>query len=353
MTINTPIYFDAIGFEKLNIFFKKYFFSKVFVLVDENTKTFCLHILKEKITNSFHLIEIRSGEQNKNIESCGYIWDELTTKGADRKSILINLGGGVITDMGGFAAATYKRGIPFINIPTTILGMVDAAVGGKTGVDLNGLKNQIGLFSNPEMILIHPTFLLTLPKRERISGLAEIIKYGLIDDPSIWRTISNKEFDITNIPDEIIKKSIKIKEGIVKKDPTEKGIRKTLNFGHTLGHAIETHYFLKTKKEQLLHGEAIAIGMILALHLSFLTNNMIIDLVNEISKNIKNIYSENIPSTISIRDISYIISLLQHDKKNLNGNTNFILLSQIGKPIFDCKVNKKQIIKSFEYYNNL
>lgn len=229
--------------------------------------------------------------------------------------------------------------------------MVDAAIGGKTGIDFNGLKNQIGLFSNPEMILIAPKFLKTLPKRELFSGLAEVIKYGLTDDPSIWETVKNIDLENFTISADLIKKSIQIKERIVKQDPTEKGLRKTLNFGHTLGHAIETHFFSKPTKEQLLHGEAIGVGMILAAHLSFQTQGFQVELVAEIKTQIKRIYKSSIPRKLSLKDYKPIMDLLKHDKKNNQGTTNFILLSAIGKPILDCQVTESEILLAFEYYN--
>ena len=339
------------AFEKLAFFLDSEAITKVFILVDENTKEYCLPIFNKEYQLPYTLIQIISGEINKNLDTCKNIWQKLTDCGADRNSLLINLGGGVISDMGGFTAATYKRGIRFINIPTTLLGMVDAAIGGKTGIDFNGLKNQIGLFSNPEIILIVPKFLKTLPKRELFSGLAEVIKYGLTDDPSIWETVKKIDIENFTFSTDLIKKSIQIKERIVKQDPTEKGLRKTLNFGHTLGHAIETHFFSKPTKEQLLHGEAIAIGMILAVHLSFQTQGFPLELVADITTHIKRIYKSSIPTKLSSKDYKPILDLLKHDKKNNKGATNFILLSSIGKPILDCQVMESEILRAFEYYN--
>jgi 3-dehydroquinate synthase len=350
---NTPLYYNKEGFNKLNTFLKETHFSSVFVLVDNNTLKHCFPILKKNLDISFQLIEIQSGEIYKNLETCSSIWQELTSKGADRKSILINLGGGVITDIGGFAAASFKRGIAFINIPTTLLGMVDAGIGGKTGVDFNGLKNQIGLFINPKLILIHPDFIETLEQREVLSGLAEIIKYGLINNQSIWNFIEEDHYKTSQITSQLIEKSIAIKEQIVKSDPYEKGIRKTLNFGHTLGHAIETHFFSKPTKEQLLHGEAVAIGMILAVFLSHKLTNFNYDDTQKIAITIKNIYSQQIPSIINQKDITLVINLLKHDKKNDGKKTNFILLSSIGEPVIDCEVSQSQIIKAFDFYNTL
>lgn len=346
------IYFQKDGYVQLNSYLKSNTFSKLFVLIDENTKEHCLPILAQELHYSFDTLNIHSGELFKNLDTCNYLWKELAEKEADRQSIVLNLGGGVITDIGGLVASTYKRGIRFINIPTTLLGMVDAAIGGKTGVDFEGLKNQIGLFSNPEMILINPDFLKTLPKREFISGLAEVIKYGLIDDAEIWSYIKMLAVNHFTLEKAIIQKSIAIKERIVLEDPKEKDVRKTLNFGHTLGHAIETHFLSKPKKEQVLHGEAVAIGMILAAHLSQQTQGLAPKTTKSIATTLLKFYSDRLP-TIGDSDMLPILKLLIHDKKNINGNVNFILLKAIGKPILDCRVGEKEIQNAFKYYKKL
>lgn len=337
-------------FTLIDTYFKKNFASRVFVLVDENTKQYCLPIVQKNLTHKLTPIQIHSGETHKNLETCQFLWQELIDKGCDRNSILLNLGGGVITDMGGFVAATFKRGIRFINIPTSLLAMVDAAIGGKTGIDFKQLKNQIGLFANPEMTLIYPEFLKTLAPREIRSGLAEVIKYGLIKDSSIWEYIKNMDTTSFDIAPSIIKKSIAIKETIVKKDPTEKGERKTLNFGHTLGHAIETHFLSKSESEQLLHGEAVAVGMILAAHLSTKSNSFPLAQTMEIAKVIDRLFPKII---IASDDISVILKFLQHDKKNTNGKVNFVLLKEIGKPELDCQVTDNQLLEAFAFYNSL
>ena len=241
-------------------------YSKVAILVDENTKRDCLPKLP-KIENSI-IIEVTSGEINKNISSCNYIWEQLSEHNFDRDSLLINLGGGVIGDMGGFAASTYKRGIDFIQVPTTLLAMVDASVGGKLGVDLNGLKNQIGVFNNPESVLILPEFLETLPENQLKSGFGEVIKHALISDKNLWQEIISIPFNEMNW-EKIIETSINIKNKIVLSDPYEKGERKKLNFGHTFGHAVETYYL--EKGTPILHGEAVLMGILLELELSLVT----------------------------------------------------------------------------------
>ena len=239
-------------------------FSKIIVLVDEKTKKYCYPYFQKNI-GKHDLIQIKSGEGNKNLNSCTAIWKKMTAAQLDRHALMVNLGGGVIGDMGGFCAATYKRGINFIQIPTTLLSQVDASVGGKLGIDFESFKNHIGVFKIPNLVIIDPDFLKTLPITELRSGFAEIIKHCLIRDAEKWLEISQKNFEQQDW-DDLIRHSVAIKIKITQEDPTEKNVRKILNFGHTLGHAIET-YYLGTKN-QLLHGEAIAIGMICESYIS-------------------------------------------------------------------------------------
>ncbi len=348
---NYYVNFQNDAYLKLNEFISAYKPSTVFILVDENTNTHCLPILLQELSTSItiEIIEIEAGEENKNLETCTGVWNALTELGADRKSLILNLGGGVITDLGGFVASTFKRGVAFINIPTTLLSMVDASVGGKTGVDLGVLKNQIGLFSNPEMVLIDARFLETLPKRDLRSGLAEIIKYGLTYDTKVWNTINTfKEFNINEL-NHLIYRSIEIKNEITIKDPKEAGLRKVLNFGHTLGHAIES-YFLESKdKENLTHGEAIAIGMITETYISNILLNFPSEELENIKKIILSIYNK---VTINPSDYNAIIELLIHDKKNVNGQVNFVLLTNYEKFKLDCNVEKELIVKALDYYNS-
>lgn len=291
-------------------------YSKIAILIDENTKRDCLYKLP-KIENSL-IIEIPSGEENKNISTCNFIWEKLTENQFDRNSLLINLGGGVIGDIGGFCASTYKRGIDFIQIPTTLLAMVDASFGGKLGVDFKDLKNQIGVFNNPESVLIDPKFLQTLHVNELKSGFAEVVKHALIADQHLWSTITSTPF--TNLDwQEIITISVDIKNNIVLSDPLENGERKKLNFGHTYGHAIESYYL--EKGTPILHGEAIFMGMILEIDLSSISE--------EEKQEIKNFILSNfsLPFTPKKSDI---LSHLVNDKKNKEGKINFSLLNKIG-----------------------
>ncbi len=296
-------------------------YSKVGILVDENTKRDCLKKLP-KIPGVL-IIEIESGEKNKTIDSCNFIWHRLTNNNFDRNSLLINLGGGVIGDMGGFCASTYKRGINFIQIPTTLLAMVDASIGGKVGVNTHDLKNQIGLFSNPNSVIINPAFLETLSTDQLKSGFAEVIKHVLISNQMLWQDISNSSFEELDWR-HIIETSIKIKNEIVLKDPKENNERKKLNFGHTYGHAIES-YYLK-KGNPILHGEAIFMGIILETELSSLS----LEEKNQIKNYIlSNFQLPHYPSK------SELLNFIWNDKKNLKERINFSLLKAIGSCTVD------------------
>lgn len=335
--------------KEINRFLKssKNSFSKLFILVDENSLKHCYPQLVANVPafENAEIIEIESGEESKNIEVCTQLWATLSELGADRQSLLINLGGGVIGDMGGFLASTFKRGIGFVNIPTTLLSQVDASIGGKVGVDLNHLKNEIGLFSNPLAVFVDSTFLSTLARRQLLSGFAEMIKHSLIADANYWKKI--KKADIVNFEnfDALIETSIRIKNRVVLEDPFEKNIRKTLNFGHTIGHAIES-YFLGQQKS-LLHGEAIAVGMICESYLS----NQILKLSNEalfdITSYISTIYTS---VELSKNDFQPLIELMSHDKKNENGKLNFSLLSGIGTCEINQTASSDLVKKALDYY---
>ncbi len=296
-------------------------YSKVAILVDENTKRDCLFKLPQ-IENAL-IIEIKSGEEYKNISTCNFIWEQLTINNFDRNALLINLGGGVIGDMGGFCAANYKRGLEFIHIPTTLLSMVDASVGGKLGINFKGFKNQIGLFNNPNSVLIYPKFLETLEESELKSGFAEVVKHALISDNSLWLKLKNTPFADLDWKD-IIDTSVHIKNKIVLADPFEKGERKKLNFGHTFGHAIESYYL--ENGTPISHGEAIFMGMILETEISDLS---------EINKNeIKNYLLSNFALPYTPKK-TYLHKFLLNDKKNQNEKINFTLLSGIGNCSID------------------
>ncbi len=317
--------------------------SQVFILTDENVAPFWLPEAAHWLhCESAIDIVIKPGEQHKNLQTVQRIWKTLMKHHADRNALLINLGGGVITDLGGFAASTYKRGIRFVNVPTTLLAMVDAAIGGKTGVDFGGAKNQIGTFAEAEEVLIDPVFLSTLSRREILSGLAEMLKYGFIADPNLL------EINIKNYQDYILRCG-DIKREIVLKDPYEKGQRKMLNFGHTLGHAIESHCL--TTECPLLHGEAVALGMAGALWLSVKQHGLDAKVLQDYEKRLPMLLSEA-GITLSENDIEPIMAYLVHDKKNYGEKPQFVLLEAIGKPILDVEVGPEAIEASLKYVVN-
>lgn len=345
--VSYPVHFEKESYLELSNLIKKNNYSTLFILVDENTLEHCYpKFIPNLVTDkNIELIEIESGEINKNLETCIGVWNTITELGGDRKSLLITLGGGVITDLGGFVASCFKRGIDFVNIPTTLLSMVDASVGGKTGVDLGVLKNQIGLFANPEMVIVDADYLTTVERREIKSGTAEIIKYGLTYDINLFNEIkNNKELEISDL----IFRSVEIKNEVVLQDPKENYLRKILNFGHTLGHAIESFYLESESKDNLTHGEAIAIGMVCESYMSCKLLDLSIEKVKEVKDLVLSIYNK---TDLLNEDFSSILDLLKHDKKNVNGQINFVLLNDFEDFKLDCKVPEELIIESMEYYN--
>ena len=343
------VFFDYSAYELLNKHIKNRQYSKIFILVDNNTHRDCLPLFLQKSNVEIpynQILKVKHGEINKTINTCVEIWEQLSDKGTDRKSLLINLGGGVITDMGGFVASTFKRGIDFINIPTTLLSMVDASIGGKTGVDLGLLKNQIGTFSDAEMVIIDSNFLNTLPKREIKSGWAEMYKHGLIADKNYWNQLKKENVFLPTHIDEHIKTSVSLKSKVVETDRFEGGLRKILNFGHTLGHAIES-YRLNKGNQHLLHGEAIGIGMILEAYLSHNILNLSLEDVNQIKEVFLSIYKKESFTHDCINEIK---KLLIHDKKNSFGTVQFVLLETIGKAKIDIEVSETLIDEAFQFY---
>ena len=344
---SSTVHFNNKAIETLNDHLKKNSYSKVFILVDENTHQHCLPQFMGSIQGDhvFEIIEMEPGEIHKNIDTCIQIWEAMSDLEADRKSLLINLGGGVVTDLGGFVASTYKRGINFINVPTTLLAMVDASVGGKTGVDLGTLKNQIGVINQPEMVLVITDFLVTLDKRQLFSGFSEMLKHGLIKNKTYWNTLKSlTSFDHLDL---LIHKSVRIKNEVVIKDPMEQSFRKTLNYGHTLGHAIESYFLDNEDREPLLHGEAIAIGMVLEAYLS----HKLKGLSKSELEDIKTTFLERFKKVeFSQKEIDEIVSLLKFDKKNSHGNINFVLLKSIGAAAIDVKVPNELFAAAFASY---
>ncbi|MEM1137974.1 MAG: 3-dehydroquinate synthase, partial [Bacteroidota bacterium] len=319
---------------------------KICVLTDENTQKLCYPIIKDFIPQHHIVLQITSGEEHKNLQTCEVIWQFLTENKFDRKSIFINLGGGVIGDMGGFCAATFKRGISFVQIPTTLLAQVDASVGGKLGIDFNGFKNHIGVFKMPKKVIIYPNFTKTLSEREIISGYAEVVKHALIKDEPHWQALK-KHSNLTQINwDEVIPHSIEIKADVVEEDPFEKGIRKILNFGHTIGHAIESH-FLSKKSNKLLHGEAIAVGMICESYISYKRNFIDKDTLQQIIDHFTKIFP-----TVQITDddVTAITPLVMQDKKNSDGKINASILRASGEALFDQIITLEDVKESITYY---
>ena len=349
ITNSYPLHFDNIAYEKLNNFVKENNFSKIIIITDSNTTLLCLEKFYSKFdkTSETFNISFSSGEKNKNLSTCEDIWTNISELGLDRNSLIINLGGGVVTDLGGFVASTFMRGIKFINVPTTLLSMVDASIGGKTGIDLNNIKNQIGIINNPSMVLIDSEFLETLPFEELKSGFSEMIKHSLISDISYWESI--KLTDINSFYfGNCFYNSILIKSKIVDKDPYEKGLRKILNYGHTAGHAIETFCLNSKIHKDLTHGHSIALGMIIEGFLSSIILNFDKQVNAEINRFILNNFDKLI---FSEQEIEKIIKLMKFDKKNKGGQINFVLLKDIGKPVYDQSIDLKTIKESFKFLN--
>lgn len=323
-------------------------YSNIFILVDENTDKFCLPVLLKKIGRVFpeNVIRIPAGEPFKNFPSCDFIWEKLLDLKADRKSLLINLGGGVVSDLGGYVAATYKRGIDFVNIPTTLLAMTDASIGGKTGINFKGYKNQIGVFYDPRRVVIYPPFLETLRIDHLKAGFAEMIKHALIADERFWKKIQKIDTNSWKEIEPFIKKSIQIKLKIVKKDREERGNRKKLNFGHTVGHAIES-YVLEKNNKPMLHGDAVASGMIVESYLSHKRGG----LSNEEFEHIQKFISDRYPAfKMNHEATNDIINYMRADKKNVNGSVNFSLISKAGESSTNNFIEIKEIKKALEKF---
>ncbi len=340
-------YFNEDGAAAISAYIDQYKPSQIVLLTDDHTRNYCLNLFKTSMNVKFTNVNIKPGDTVKNIGTLLQIWKNLMDIGADRKSLLINLGGGVISDIGGFAGATFKRGIKFIHIPTSLLGMVDAAIGGKNGINFLDTKNQIGTIVLPELIWINPEFLNTLPTTEFNSGFAEMLKHGLITDASYWQELIQyyKTPDPNNLSD-LIQKSVRIKDAIIQKDPYEYGLRKLLNFGHTLGHGIES-YLNYQKNHPITHGKAVAIGMVLEAYLSYKINGLDIQSATEIKETINLIYK---PVLFKHQDIEAIIKLMRFDKKNENGKIKFVLLKNIGQANYNLEVPEKYIEEAFDFY---
>ena len=325
--------------------------NKIFILVDENTKKYCFPLLSAlDFGKEFELIEIGSGEKNKTIQTVTKVWQFLSEKGADRSSLFINLGGGIVCDLGGFAASTFKRGIPFINIPTTLLSQVDASVGGKTGVNFLNLKNEIGVFNHPKHVIINSTFLKTLEKENILSGWAEMLKHALIFSKADWDNLVSFKIHIINFKtiNELISRSVNIKNHFVEKDPFEKDIRKALNFGHTFGHAFES--FFMGSLNEISHGKAIAHGIMCELYLSNKKCLFPDKDLDDIVKYISTLYGKLI---INPSDFEKIFEFITHDKKNEGIGNNLTLLKDFGQVEINQKCTHNELIEALNWYCNL
>lgn len=325
-------------------------YDKLFILTDNNTYRNCLSVIENisAIKNATH-ITIGVEDINKTLETLASVWLKLSNSGATRHSLMINLGGGMVTDLGGFAAATFKRGIPFINIPTTLLSMVDAAVGGKTGINFNGLKNEIGAFAPASEVIIDSEFLKTLDNENIMSGYAEMLKHGLISNQDNWKELIKFDFcnDINyDLLQQMIAKSVAIKEKVVEQDPCEKGIRKSLNLGHTIGHALES--FSLQSEHPSLHGYAVAWGLVSELYLSHIKSGFPKDILWKTTTFIKEHYGM---LHFSCKDYEKLYEFMTHDKKNESSDSiNFTLLSNIGEININQTVSKEEIFESLDFY---
>jgi 3-dehydroquinate synthase len=326
-------------------FFINKTYSQIVVLADVNTATGCYPSLKSALPPHL-LIQVQPGEAAKNLETCVTIWQQLTDHQLDRHSLVLVLGGGVLGDMGGFCAATYKRGIDFVLMPTTLLAQVDASIGGKLGIDFNHFKNHIGVFQTPVTTLISPAFLKTLPPRELRSGFAEIIKHCLISDAQMWDAIRSKSLDEQDW-NKLILHSVNFKSKVITEDPREKGLRKILNFGHSIGHAIES-YFLDTD-HRLFHGEAIAIGMITESFIALKKGLVKKSELDQINEYIFQIFGK---ANLAVEDRAILDNIYQ-DKKNKGNRILMALTKGIGQAVWDVEVNETEITESLAYYRSL
>ena len=334
--------------ENLNTAVRNCPHDKLFVLVDEHTHQFCLPLIAGmECMQSAHIITIGAEDIHKNLDTLASVWKELGDHGASRHSLMINLGGGMVTDLGGFAASTFKRGIPYINIPTTLLAMVDASVGGKTGINFNGLKNEIGVFSPAEYVLIDTTFLQSLDSHNLLSGYAEMLKHGLISTTAHWAELLN--FDLNNVDypalQALVAQSVQIKEGIVEQDPFEKGIRKALNLGHTVGHAFES--FALETHHPVLHGYAVAWGIVCELYFSYLKTGFPKDKLRQTIQFIKDNYGA---LAFDCKQYDRLYEFMTHDKKNSAGIINFTLMGEIGDIRINQSATRDNIFEMLDFY---
>ena len=322
--------------------------DRIFVLTDETTQQLCWPKIKnfKALKNSTPII-IKATDTHKNLDTLSQVWQALSNGGATRHSLMINLGGGMVTDLGGFAASTFKRGIDFINIPTTLLAMVDASVGGKTGINFGGLKNEIGVFSDSRFVIINTQFLDTLDHDNICSGYAEMLKHGLISDERTWAELVTFDLDTPDLSQlqRMVAESIKVKERIVEADPHEHGIRKALNLGHTMGHAFES--FAMRRGTPILHGYAVAYGLVSELYMSARKTAFPTDRMHQTVRFIRENYGT---FNITCDDYPTLIELMHHDKKNTSGIINFTLLGNVGDIRINQTANEEEIKEALDFF---
>jgi len=333
--------------------------DRIFILVDETTCRVCLPLVEQyPFLKGAEVITIGATDQNKTLESVTHVWDELGRMGGTRHSLLINLGGGMVTDLGGFAASTFKRGINYINVPTTLLAMVDASVGGKTGFNFRGLKNEIGVFSDASTVILFTQFLQTMDHENLLSGYAEMLKHGLISrGDAMWSEILNYDIDSPDLwqLQRMVADSVAVKQRIVDQDPTEQGIRKALNLGHTIGHAFES-FAMKGGGDPgphsslihpILHGYAVAYGLVCELYLSVVKTGFPVDKMRQTVSFIREYYGR---MAITCDDYPVLLELMTHDKKNTAGAINFTLLADIGDVRINQTATRQEIEEALDFY---
>jgi 3-dehydroquinate synthase len=331
----------------------------IFILTDETTRQLCLPLVAGlECLSGAKVITIGATDQHKNLESLAHVWTELQSGGATRHSLMVNLGGGMVTDLGGFAASTFKRGLNYINIPTTLLAMVDASVGGKTGINFGGLKNEVGVFSNARSVILDTVFLRTLDMDNILSGYAEMLKHGLIANDDMLAELLNFNLDSSffildsSFP-QMLAKSVAVKERIVEEDPTEQGIRKALNLGHTVGHAFESLALkrslspLSPQSSPLLHGYAVAFGLICELYLCCIKTGFPTDRMRQTVRFIRENYGQ---MAITCDDYPVLLELMTHDKKNTAGVINFTLLGGVGDIRINQTATQQEIYEALDFY---
>lgn len=337
-----------IGDSTFNDLLNEYSDQNIIIICDENTQEHCVSALVgnfDALSNA-EIIVVPVGEDSKELSIAEQVWETMIDYKITRYDLVINVGGGVICDLGGFVASCYKRGVDFINIPTSLLAMVDASIGGKNGINLDGLKNQIGLFSNPKAIYVDIEFLNSLSQEDIFSGLGEMLKHGLIADPEMFKEILDVLEGDGELSDTHIIRSIQIKNEIVESDPYEKGPRKLLNFGHTLGHAIES-FFLD--EDYIKHGHCVVIGMVLESFISFKKGNLSLEDYEEIEERLTSIYPMPL---FGENDVQTILGIIQNDKKNKKGKILSCLINKPGECTYDNEISESEIVDAFMHFKN-